>query len=144
MKLSEQLGMKKYVKFVHSVVHGEIPKYICMSDVTIGPLVSTIDTFGSVPRKVLEYMACAKPVIACQGGVSEDLIIDSYNGFLIHLGNVEELASTVLNATSGSEFVKEVRLNARRHVEKFYDWDRIINVLEKVLHASLRSASSLR
>ena len=133
-RLAEDLGVRRFVRFIEPIVHGEIPKYICLADVTVGPLVATIETFGSVPRKVLEYMACGKPVVACYGGVSEDLILDKYNGFLVHDGKVEELAAVILEMLSNSDEVREVGLNARRHVEEFYDWDKVINGFDKILH----------
>lgn len=135
-KLAHKLNVKRFVKFVDPVDHGEIPKFICMSDVAIGPLVATIDTFGSVPRKVLEYMACAKPVIVCRGGVSQDLITHGYNGFSIPSPDIEGLTSTVSKVINSPELVKKVGLNARKHVEKFHDWDKIISKFEKVLCAA--------
>ena len=144
-RLAKDLGVRRFVRFIEPVAHGEIPKYVCLADVAVGPLVATIETFGSVPRKVLEYMACAKPVVACYGGVSEDLISDGYNGFLVHDGKVEELATVILEMLSNSDRVREVGLNARRHVEEFYDWDKVINGFDKILRerATLRKTLSV-
>ena len=136
-KLAQQLGVKRFVRFIPPVDHSEVPKYICMSDVTIGPLKARIGTFGSVPRKVLEYMACAKPVVTCNGGVSQDLILDGYNGFLIHPGKIKELASIVLKIIGHPNLATEVGQNARENVENLYDWDRIINDFEKVLRVAV-------
>lgn len=132
-RLAEMLNVERFIKFLQPVDHSEMPKYICISDVTIGPLIATVDTFGSVPRKVLEYMACAKPVIALQGGVSEDLITDGYTGFLIHSTTTAELASIILRVINDSLAAKEIGLNARECVKKFYDWDRIIDKFEKIM-----------
>jgi len=137
VRLIQELRVERLVTFVRSVGHDEIPRYICMSDMAIGPLVATIDTYGSVPRKVLEYMACAKPVVACRGGVSQDLIVDGYNGFLFGPGNVDDLAPVILKAISNPGLVKKMGLNARRYIEDFYDWDKIMSVFEKVLYVSL-------
>jgi len=136
-KLAQRLGVERFVRFVPPVDHIEVPKYICMSDVTIGPLKSRIGTFGSVPRKVLEYMACAKPVVACYASVSHDLIIDGYNGFLIHPGKTEELASVISKIIDHPKLVAEVGQNARETVEKLYDWDVVTNDFEKVLRATV-------
>lgn len=132
-KLAQKLDVEDSLKFLPAVDHDEVPKYICMADVAVGPLLANIDTFGSVPRKVLEYMACAKPVVACRGGVSSDLISDGCNGFLFTKGNIEELASIILKLIHNPALAYEVGLNARKHVETFYDWDKIIGEFEKVL-----------
>jgi len=136
-KLAKRLGVERFVRFIQPVDHSEIPIYICMSDVTIGPLKASIGTFGSVPRKVLEYMACAKPVVACYASVSHDLIIDGYNGFLIHPGKTGKLAAVISKIIGDPNLVAEVGQNARESVEKLYDWDIVVNDFEKVLRAAV-------
>jgi len=137
IKMAQELNVMRFVKFITSVNHGDMPKYICVSDVAIGPLVATIDTYGSVPRKILEYMACGKLTVACGGGVSRDLIIDGYNGFLFKPKNVQELASLIISSINNSDLVKQVRLNARMHIEKFHDSDKIMDDFERVLQQAL-------
>jgi len=131
--LSQQLAVEGFVRFIPPVDHAEMPEYICLADVAIGPLKARIGTFGSVPRKVLEYMACGKPVVACNGSVSRDLIIDGYNGFLTPPNDIEELASAILRMLSNPNLVGEVGQNARDDVEKLYNWDVIIDDFEKIL-----------
>jgi len=45
-RLTRDLGMQQFVKFLKFVGHNEIPKYVCMCDIALGPLATTIDTFG--------------------------------------------------------------------------------------------------
>ena len=130
-KLAQELNVEEHVRFVDPMDHSEIPKYVCMSDVTIGPLVATIDSFGVVPRKVLEYMACAKPVIVCRGGVSSDLIIDGYNGFVFD-SKATELADITSQIIENPELARKVGHNARKHVETFHDWEKVIGTFEEV------------
>ena len=132
-KLAQDVGVERFVKFVPPVSHKDIPRYISLAEITVGPLVARSDTFGSVPRKVLEYMACAKPVVSCRGGVAQDLIIDGYNGFLIQPGDVEELASIISEVFNDPSLSKEIGLNARKYVEDLYDWDRIMDDFEIAL-----------
>lgn len=134
-KLARDIGVERLVQFVPPVGHNEIPRYISLAEITVGPLVARFETLGSVPRKVLEYMACAKPVVSCQGGVAQDLIIDRCNGFLIQPENVQELASVVSDILRDPNLSKEIGLNARNYIVKFYEWDTIMNDFEKVLRA---------
>jgi len=133
-KLALGLGVEKSILFIPPVRYEKMPSYISLADIAIGPLVARLDTFGSVPRKVLEYMACAKPVIATYGGVSSDLILNGYNGFLTSPGDAEELAITALRVMDGSRLADEVGKNARRHVEKFHSWDKIMDGFEQTLN----------
>lgn len=134
-KLAKDIGVERFVQFLPSVAHNDIPSYISLAEITVGPLVARLETLGSVPRKVLEYMACAKPVVSSRGGVAQDLIMDRRNGFLIQPANVEELASVISEVLRDPNLGKEIGLNARNHIAKFYDWDTIMNDFEKVLCA---------
>jgi len=131
--LVHELDLEDFVRFIPVVDHGKIPTYINMSDITIGPLTASIVTFGSVPRKVLEYMACAKPVVACRGGVSPDLITDGYNGFLFDYNDIKELSSIILRILNDTNLRRTIGINARLHVEAFHDWDKIVGGFEKTL-----------
>ncbi len=139
---AQQLGVERSLRFVQPVDHSEVAKFVCISDVAIGPLKARTGTFGSVPRKVLEYMACAKPTITCYGSVSQDLIIDGYNGFLIY-PRIEDLVSTILRVVNQESLVAEVGSNARRDVENMYDWDKIINDFDEILRATTTGSGNL-
>jgi len=130
-RLAQKLDVEDSLKFLPAVDHDEVPKYICMADIAVGPLLANIDTF----------VACAKPVVACRGGVSSDLIRDGYNGFLFTKGNTEELASIILKLIHNPALANEIGLNARKHVEAFYDWDKIIGGFEKVLSQAVAESS---
>ena len=131
--LVHEMDLEDFVRFIPVVDHDKMPAYINMSDVAIGPLMANIDTFGSVPRKILEYMACAKPVVTCEGGVSSDLIADGYNGLLFDCNDIKELSSIILRLLNDPNLRRTIGMNARVHVEAFHDWDKIVGGFEKTL-----------
>lgn len=134
--LLKRLGVDRFVVFVDEVEHDMVPKYVCLADVTIGPLEALPITIGTLPIKVLEYLACGKPVIACHGGFSRGLVVNDHNGVLVRAGDVQELASAIIALLVNHELVKRLGRNARKHVERFYDWDIIIEVLENMLYTT--------
>ncbi|MFX1487142.1 MAG: glycosyltransferase family 4 protein [Promethearchaeota archaeon] len=119
-RLAESSGGEEYIRFIGPIRHSVVPLYISMCDVAIGPLISFSYTTGAVPRKVLEYMACGKPVIACHGSVSQDLLVDNYNGILVKSGDINELSSAVIRLLKNGKFAKRIGSNAKKHVSKFY------------------------
>lgn len=133
ISLAELLHLSSNIMFLGSVEHSSVPNFISLADITIGPLKSSIPNSTSLPIKVLEYMACGKPVIACHGGVSSDLIINDYNGMLVHEGNTEELSAAFLKALGDDGFSKKLGHNARRHVLIFHNWDLLVSRLDKVI-----------
>ena len=129
------LKVDGFVDFIGSVEHSSVNRFISLADVTIGPLRSSIAHETSYPLKVLEYMACAKPVVAFTRSVSSDLIISGYNGVLVPDGEVDELASAIVKLMNNKKLADEIGRNARKSVEKVHDWNRLINKLDRLIRA---------
>jgi len=127
--LASSLNIEKHVRFVKPVPYEDMPRYIAIADICIGPLCPSLDTYGSTPRKVLEYLACAKPVIVCHGGVARDLVMNGYNGFLVRYGDLEELASCILKLVKNQKFARKMGLNGRFHSLTFYDEKLLVDKL---------------
>jgi len=82
---------------------------------------------------VIESMACGTPVIAFERGSMPELIENNKNGFLVNI--VDEAVETVAR-------IKEIdRATCRRHVERYFTVDRMIDeyihVYEKILQDRL-------
>jgi len=127
------LHLEDFVVFVGCVNHEIMPSYIALGDVAIGPLTMLPITVGTLPIKVLEYMACGKPVVACYGGQSKDLITNGSNGVLVNPRNIDELASAIMKLLKDDEFAKDLGAAARKHVDSLFDWDTVIEGLQKIL-----------
>jgi len=131
--LVRRMGLDDYVLFKSSVSHDFMPAYTCLADVAIGPLVALPITVGTLPIKVIEYMACGKPVVACYDGASKDLVMDRYNGVLIHSGDVKELSAALIGLLKDADFARSLGVNARKHVERYHDWNVITGELDRLL-----------
>jgi glycosyltransferase involved in cell wall biosynthesis len=80
---------------------------------------------------VIESMACGTPVIAFDRGSMPELIENGKNGFLVN--NVAEAIETVAR-------IKEIdRASCRRHVERHFTVDRMINEYIQVYEMILES-----
>jgi len=133
INLATHLKVKDFIKFVKSVDHELVPRFVSVADIAIGSLKSSFENSISFPLKILEYMACGKPVLACYEGASRDLVINGYNGILVHEGDTTELALTILKLIRNENLTKELGDNARTHVEKFHDWDVLATKLDRIL-----------
>jgi len=135
--LAESLGMSDFVRFTRSVDHLMVPKFISLADVAVGPLCMTSRPliYGSIQLTVLEYMACEKPVIVCRGAVSESLVRDGHNSFLVQPGDAHGLSSAIVKLIEDKNLSKRMGMDARKYVEGRYDWNILINRLEKVLNS---------
>ena len=131
--LATRLKVRDFIRFVESVDHELVPKFVSVADIAIGSLKSSFENSISFPIKILEYMACGKPVLACYKGASSDLVINGYNGILVHEGDTPELALTILRLICDENLTKELGDNARKHVEKFHDWNALVTKLDGVI-----------
>ena len=63
----------------------------------IGVLCTNSDVHGEgVSNSIIEYMSLKKPVIATEGGGTNEVIVDGENGFLIENNGTEQLVEKIL------------------------------------------------
>jgi glycosyltransferase involved in cell wall biosynthesis len=63
-----ELGLEERVIFTGAVSHNEIPFYISAASVCVAPFKDTKVTRCKSPLKIVEYMACAKAIVASNVG----------------------------------------------------------------------------
>jgi len=83
------------------------------------------------PAPVFEAMACGCAVVATDCGGTRDMIVDGENGFLVEVGNVEEIVDRVFLLLDDRERASLMRKKAKETVEKF-TWEKAINEMENV------------
>jgi glycosyltransferase involved in cell wall biosynthesis len=83
-----------------------------------------VDTTGSGTRlKIIEYMACGKPVVSTPKGAEG---IECINGKDIVLAEPGGFAEAILALDSNPDKAAAMGRSARRCVESSYDWDTCI------------------
>ena len=75
----------------------------------------------------MEYLAASLPIIAAEGTLPSDVLIDDQNGFFIH--NSSELAEKIIRLLDNREKLTEFGSNSKKMVQKF-DWK---NVCKQIL-----------
>lgn len=91
-----------------------------------------------LPNPVFEAMACGCAVIATDCGGPRDIIVDGENGFLVEVGNVEQIVDRVKMLLEDGELCRRFVEKSRETVRKF-SWDSSVNKLEKVLYRLARN-----
>ena len=94
-------------------------------------LASRSEGFG-IP--VLEAMACGSAVVATDCGGPRDIIVDGENGFLVEVGNVEQIVDRVKRLLDDRELRQQFVRKSRETVKKF-SWDDSVDKLKEVLHS---------
>lgn len=136
MKLAQRLQISHKVVFLGEVSHKSIPKYIHMADVCAGSLICRLMWYGMVPRKVIEYMACGKPVIVARGAVPNDLVKDGVSGVLVESASEVEVASKIVSLMNDSALRRFIGEQARRVIAERYSTEKLADKLDEILRDS--------
>jgi len=119
----DYLGIRDKVTFVSFV--SEEHKFAVYSDADI----FVTPTFYGFPLTFLEAMACGVPIITTDKG---DFIegIDNEVGFVVKY-NEEDLENAMFRILTDVELREKLKGNAQKKIKE-YDWDRIVDRIEKV------------
>jgi glycosyltransferase involved in cell wall biosynthesis len=113
-------------------VKNEIP-YINMADVCVAPL-----TIGGGTRiKILNYMACGKPVIATPVGTEG---LDVQDGESVLIANIDAFYGKLLFLLTNPAKKEEMGLHARKTVESLYSWKLIADNLVTHLRSCITNS----
>ena len=105
----------------------QLPQYIHTFDVCINPQLLNQMTIGNYPRKVDEYLAAGKPVVATK---TEAMEMFGDNVYLCD--NKEEYIQNIQKALD--EPLKEIRIKARREMAKSHTWEASVRELYKSIN----------
>jgi glycosyltransferase involved in cell wall biosynthesis len=121
--IAEKYKTTSDVRVFGPVDRDEIKRFIAAADVCVGPLGST----RAIPLKVLEYMACGKPVLTGFNSVSKDLAIDKRNIVCVSPES-HAVAASCIKILTDEEYAQYLVIHARETASKF-SWDRIVSDL---------------
>lgn len=109
--LACDLGISERIIFMGRQDRQSVAK--AMRECTIFALPSRFEGLGCA---YLEAMACAKPVIACEGQGIGEIIQHGHNGWLIPVDGVPEMAEALLRLLGSSDLRARIGNNARQTI----------------------------
>ena len=130
MKKLKEISQKKNlidnIEFKGWVNRNDIPNYLDVSSIGIGPLMLTEVTKNALPIKVLEYMASSLPIIAKSGTLSNDILNDGKNGFFIN--DSKDLAAKLELLSLNKKLLTKMGKESFNMIQKF-DWKNIVSMI---------------
>jgi len=113
----------------------EIKKFFSSIDVYL--LLSGLEGLG---QSVIESMLMKKPVIASNIGGIPEIVIDGETGFLVNLGDSNQIVHLINDLLSKPDLVKKITTKAEENVKMNYSWESIakkfLEILEKTYKES--------
>ena len=130
-KLANSLSVNKNITFIGAVPHKKIAEYINRAEVCIAPFRKSKYTKYAYPIKILEYLACGKPVVATDlSGIRE--IKDTTGGIV--LSDRDTFAKDIISVLHNE---KSLKINYER-LKESYSWDKIaektIKIYKDMIH----------
>lgn len=93
---------------------------------TVGVLCTNSDVHGEgVSNSIIEYMSLGKPVLATEGGGTNEVIEPGINGFLLKNKNAEDLLSRLLIMYENPETCKKMGEQALKTIHQKFMLDRM-------------------
>ena len=138
-KQVRKLGIEGSVQVEAARPHHEIPGLIAESDICLAPLGLNDRnvTQGACPIKVLEYMACARPLIASNMPIVRELVREDIDALLFSPSDPEDLARKVWMLLSDLGLSQRLAASASERVLTKFTWHeaqkKLLKVYEKLL-----------
>lgn len=133
-KMVQELGLQERVKITGMIPHEDVPKWVAAADVGVLTFPAEGATRDIFPTKVLQYMACGKPVVATPLPGLVGFGLGQEHG-VVYVRN-GDWVSAIRYALADKEWLGR---KARDYVEQEHGYDRIVSRLEGELEVLCKS-----
>jgi len=130
------------IQFLGQQPRERIPAYISSADTCLVMLKKT-DLFKTViPTKLLEYMACERPVIVAVDGQARQIVEEAGAGVFVEPENPDALVQAILNLAADPELRHRMGVSGRQYIVKRLSREQTaqtyLMVLDKLIGAEKR------
>lgn len=145
------LGIEKYVNFIGEIPNNRIRDLYSGADVVVFP-----SSAESTSIACLEAMSMGKAVVASALGVYQQMLGNNERGLLVKLfdrdssdydapltlsgDRIDRLSSAIISLAKNEKIKKEIGEKAREHVREIYDWNILINRIQKIYFSLLKNS----
>lgn len=128
--LIEQYELVKNIEIIKAVNQNELCGYYNKFELLIFSSSRTSESLGLVG---IEAMACGIPVIGTDIGGIPSYLVDNFNGFLVGVGNVDSIVSSIIAYRSLDDNMKnKMKLNCLKTAESYFSDNVIENLSIKM------------
>lgn len=140
---SESLGLHN-VRFLPFLPYEELPWLRAASDVQVS-LYKRGSGYYSMPSKVYEIMASARPVLAAADHDTDvwQLVERTRCGLSVEPGNTQALAESVLTLYRSPDLREELGANGRRHAQARYSKSVVISLYQDLFRNVISKGKAL-
>ena len=126
------------VQFLGQQPRERIPAYVSAADLCLVMLKKTELFKTVIPTKLLEYMACERPVIVAVDGQARQIAEEAGAGVYVGPENSNALAKAILDLAAAPERRREMGTSGRQYIVNKFSREKTardyLKVLEALLH----------
>ena len=136
-----QLGLQKQVIITGFQPYQTIPQYINMAAICISPFLITNATRDIFPSKIVQYLACAKPVIATPlpGMIA---VTPGEDQGILYAGNTTEIGSEIVSLLQSIERRQQLGQAGLDYVRRVHSHVKVAEQLEARLEEVIKEKRS--
>lgn len=127
--LVKERNHESYVLLTGFKPQKDLPKYISLADICINPFEVNYVTDRIIPTKILEYLACAKPVLSTPLRGTKELLPNEDYGIVY--SSSDTFVQTLAELLTNKPKLNELGENGYDYVKKHYDWNILCDELIK-------------
>ncbi len=127
-----ELGLQRQVIITGFQPYETMPQYINLATICINPFLITDATRNIFPGKIVQYLACGKPVIATSLPGLIAVIAGEHQG-VIYANNHRDMVAEVLSLLKSAELRQELGYAGLNYVRQVHSYEGIAHQLESRL-----------
>jgi len=137
--LSVALGLEQNVSLPGIISPEQFQEYLSesMAFVQHSVIAEDGDSEGT-PVAILEACAAGLPIISTYHAGIPDVVIDSYNGFLIKEHDYKAMANKIKHILSAKDLAISMGENSRKRIQDNFSLEKHINCLNNLIESSLQ------
>ncbi len=125
------------VRFVDQQSREKIPAYISAADICLVMLRKSELFKTVIPTKLLEYMACERPVIVAVDGEARRIVEEAKAGIYVEPENSEALVQSLRELANAVEERQSMGVNGRKYIAAHFSRERTardyVTILERLV-----------
>jgi len=140
VKLRDDLGLSQ-VTFHDHQPKSRMPEIFASFDVALVPLRIGRISEGTLPAKMYEAMAAAKPVVLAAEGEAPRMLQAAQGGLCSPPEDGDAMAQAILQLYRDRELARRMGQNGRRYAELHFDWKVIAANLDRELRTLMEESA---
>lgn len=132
--LCQKLNISNNVFFKGYIPNIEVPRALNEFDIACFGSRRNSESFGV---SAVEAMACEVPVIATDADGFTEVIENGVTGYIVPKNSPEKMAQCIQRLYTNKELCSQIGKNGRNRVKKLYEWEKCVDVMEKMYRSLL-------